>query len=106
MQALRIVLLFALLFVLASSVHLGAVTGDSMEPTIYDGDFLVVQEKPLHAVSEGDVVAFECHGNSVVHRVEERESNGDLVTKGDAANDVDECSVGKENLIGRVAFSL
>lgn len=63
------------------------VTGRSMEPTLYDGDLVVLQERDSY--SAGDVVAYEIpagqpgQGSRIVHRIVGGSGTEGFVTRGD-----------------------
>lgn len=72
----------------------------SMFPTIHQGDILTI-EAPEH-IRNGDVVVFVLAGSLVCHRVTGIENDGDIRTRGDAA-DRDDAPIRQRDVIGRVS---
>lgn len=74
------------------------VSGTSMEPTLEDGDLVVVRRASYDV---GDVVAFRADGGHVIHRLHA----GDPVTgwqaKGDNRSDPDSWVIRPEDVLGR-----
>ena len=68
--------------------HLNVVVSGSMEPVMYRGDIVVIDQNP-NSVQVGDIVVYKAtwFPEPVIHRVKEiyRTSNGStyLITKGD-----------------------
>lgn len=89
-----------------------SVVSESMEPTIPVGGLIIMKECPIEDVKEGDIVCFssvstEIRGETVTHRVVEREitENGSirLYTRGDNPNTTtDAAPVTKANFLGVV----
>jgi hypothetical protein len=71
------------------------VTGASMLPSLWPGDFLTIQSNNLGQVEPGDVVLYIREGRFFVHRtVSEFDSNADdeqqfLITRGDSLPQID-----------------
>lgn len=88
------------------------VTG-SMEPSIEQGELIVVKRQPASAIAVGDVITFysqdpQLQGAINTHRVTGlKDENGSIVfsTKGDANEIEDRYPVKDTNLIGKVVFS-
>jgi signal peptidase I len=58
--------------------------GKSMEPTVHDGDLLIISHLGRENLKTGMIVAFETsEGESILHRIVTVKENGCLVTKGD-----------------------
>jgi len=69
------VIYLVVLFGVISSFSVVGVIGESMEPSLEQGDQVLVYE---HAdVSKGDVVYFSTEGNDVIHRAEFYVEEGD-----------------------------
>lgn len=86
------------------------VSGWSMFPWIREGDVVFLRHTKINDISRGDVIVFEKNGILCIHRVlsisgNATESNIDagLITKGDAALDLDE-PVSPAELRGKVEF--
>ena len=86
------------------------VNSGSMEPTLPVGSLLVV--KPAETYERGDIVTFRgaAGGEPVTHRIEEvrRDAEGreTFLTKGDANPKPDDTVRSREQIIGKVRFSL
>lgn len=79
------------------------VSGDSMEPTMSDGDFVILRERAVYSV--GDVITFEIPagepgaGTLVIHRIVDTE-RGTFVPQGDNRDHVDEWRPTHETIRG------
>jgi signal peptidase len=86
------------------------VRSGSMMPTIDIGSIVVTRNTPNY--NPGDVIAFRTEKNSktiVTHRIAKIETGVDgtfYQTKGDANKTIDGWSVDKENVLGKVYFTL
>ena len=63
------------------------VSGSSMVPTLWPGDLILIQRKPLPQLGSGDIVLQENGGRFFLHRLQTVRTDGDrihLVTRGDA----------------------
>lgn len=125
-RVLNVAALLALLVVVAPFVaqaypsivgadHAFVVQSGSMEPAIQTGSVVFVNAVPSSAVqdriSEGDVITYAEGGAAATttHRVVEKHYNGQSVrftTKGDANDDVDPESVYRDEVVGKVLFSI
>ncbi len=81
-----------------------SITSGSMEPEIPVGSLVVVAPVQAEEVRTGDIVAFRAGGAVIVHRVVENQAaDRQLVTKGDANNNVQDMNpVAYGDLIGVV----
>jgi signal peptidase I len=81
------------------------VRGRSMEPTLRDGDVVIVRAL-TRDVTLGDVVVYRhpVHRFGVVHRIVSWAGGDGWIARGDAAASVDPDSVGPIDIIGRVWF--
>jgi len=101
-----------LMLALGTSHPLLIVSGTSMEPTLHDGDLVVVRGIDISDVQVGDIVAFYepgTHSKIIIHRVVDiRERGGEiyLKTKGDNNERPDRWLVGREDLIGKMVYRL
>jgi signal peptidase I len=89
---------------------LHVVTG-SMEPTIEEGQYVLVIEKDMDNLREEDIIAYysedpDVYGKIVVHRIVDINDNGTYVTKGDANVSADDYHVRKDQIIGRYASEI
>lgn len=77
------------------------VNGNSMYPTIYDGDFLVVNQNIDYEIN--DIICFYNEENKVVvHRIIDKREN-EIITKGDFNKDCDR-PITKNKIIGKVIY--
>lgn len=81
------------------------VTG-SMEPSIHEGDYIIVKKTDTDALKEGDIICFysqdsDIYGRPNTHRIIEIADDGSFVTKGDANQSADEQTVSPDSVIGR-----
>ena len=80
-----------------------SVISPSMEPAIPAGSIIYVEDADGKDLNPGDIVAFKRDGDTVTHRVvENRTSEGEMVTKGDANASDDIFPVKYKDIIGRV----
>lgn len=81
------------------------VLSGSMEPVIWTGSLVFVDEKYNYDdVKVGDVIAFKSGDVSVTHRVLNINENGEIETKGDNNDVSDGFSVSKDNFKGLSKF--
>ena len=84
------------------------VTSDSMIPTLYPNDLLIVQMIGIDKIIVGDIIVFNTHVEDfgiVAHRaIEKFDDNGRIAinTQGDNVDEVDTWVVHDEDLIGKV----
>ena len=84
-----------------------AIISGSMEPAYPTGSLVYAEPAEGAALQAGDVAAFWRDQDVIVHRVRENVSaEGELVTKGDANDEVDIRPVPYQNVLGRVVFSV
>lgn len=81
------------------------VTG-SMEPSIRDGDYIIIEKTEAADLKEGDIICFyssdsDISGRLNTHRIMEISENGGFITKGDANKYSDEEAVSPEAVIGK-----
>ncbi len=76
---------------LATDMPVVAVESNSMVPTFYQGDILIIQgarnpQDYARALAVGDIIVFSADGRSVpiVHRIKETNPDGSYQTQGDA----------------------
>jgi len=87
---LGIIMAFAinqgLVFALSTDMPVVAVESNSMIPTFYKGDMLVLQGVPIEELKVGDVIVFSSteRGTPIVHRIVDINPDGSFQTKGDA----------------------
>jgi len=98
-------------FSLATDTPLVAISGQSMNPTLEDGDLTVVRGVPAEEIKVGDIIVFDPqNGVRTVHRVTRIQTleNGTLTfkTKGDALDGDDPYTVYPENIHGRLLYRI
>lgn len=81
-----------------------AVQGGSMEPTISRGDLIVVVPPPA-TIEPGMILTMRVDGRVITHRVVEVNSDGSLVTRGDANNANDRWR-GRVTVLGQYQFTI
>lgn len=79
--------------------NLTFVVGVSMFPTLLPGDEIVSIESSI--ISVGDIVSYKIENKSILHRVTKIEDEK-IYTKGDNNLKVDNYSIKKENIIGKL----
>lgn len=80
------------------------VTGESMQPTLYQGNVRVCRKRPKK-IKIGDILAYRIDGKSIVHRVVEINKYADVtyyITKGDNNDTVDFIPITKEQIYCKV----
>ncbi|MGL4570493.1 MAG: signal peptidase I [Clostridium sp.] len=83
------------------------VLSGSMKPEFNPGDMVVVKHKDKTDIEVNDVVTFRDYdGNIITHRIIEKLSGNEYITKGDNNNVTDEEVVNEENIIGEVKFNI
>lgn len=96
-------------FTLLQSLSIGdevtaEVTSRSMEPTLSQGEKVVVKRADFSTLRSGDIIAFYIAGlrTMIIHRVVNMHRNDDLyvITRGDANADTDPWVVYEENFLG------
>lgn len=75
-----------LAFALSTDMPIVAVESNSMVPTFYRGDILVLQGVPADQLAVGDIIVFSPPSQStpIVHRIIEINPDGTFQTRGDA----------------------
>ena len=95
-------------FLLYHGNDIMVVTSDSMIPTLYPNDLLIVQMIGIDKIIVGDIIVFNTHVEDfgiVAHRaIEKFDDNGMIAinTQGDNVDEVDTWVVHDEDLIGKV----
>lgn len=84
---------------------LHVVTG-SMEPTISEDDYILVQKTDIAGLKPDDIIAYysedpEIRGKLVIHRIIEIHEDGTFVTKGDANPISDKYAVRPDQVLGK-----
>lgn len=84
---------------------LKVITG-SMEPSIYEGDYIFLEKTDADMLKKGDIIAFYSEDPAIydmpnTHRIIDVRSDGTFVTKGDANEIKDSIPVKPERVIGK-----
>jgi len=85
------------------------VSGKSMEPTLWDGDLVVLKKQDSYTT--GDVVTYEVPGDGpgagtlVIHRITGGDSNG-YITQGDNRDKVDDWRPTADDVRGELSFTV
>ena len=113
---LAIILSIALIYVglhisLATDTPLVAISGQSMNPTLEDGDLIIVRGVPAEEIKIGDIIVFDPpNGVRTVHRVTRIQTleneKPTFKTKGDALTEDDPYTVYPENIHGQVIYKI
>ena len=93
-----------LAFALSTDMPVVAVESNSMIPTFYKGDMLILQGIPTEQLEIGDIIVFSPPGRTpIVHRIIEINPDGTFQTKGDANTNqlVFETSIRPEQIHGK-----
>ncbi|MGN0538154.1 MAG: signal peptidase I [Acutalibacteraceae bacterium] len=87
------------------------VVSGSMEPSIYEGDYILVEKIPCEQLKKGDIITFYSENKSIygmpnTHRIIDINDDGSFVTKGDANINADEEVVTQDKIIGKYSGKL
>ena len=83
------------------------VKSGSMSPTINIGSLIVVEKKETATINIQDVVTFRTSNKTVVtHRLVGVTDRGSYLTRGDANDSIYYTTINKDNIIGKVVFTL
>lgn len=82
------------------------VVSGSMEPSISEGDYIIVRKTDAGELEEGDIICFyskdsKIYGMPNTHRIVRILPDGSFVTKGDANKTEDDTFVSSDMIIGR-----
>lgn len=82
------------------------VVSGSMEPSIHDGDYIIIKKADSSELEAGDIICFystddDIYGMLNTHRIVKRLDDDSYVTKGDANNTEDPSAVTADNIIGK-----
>jgi signal peptidase len=93
-------------FLWGDTYYLPVLSG-SMEPTIPVGGVVVIQQTDPATLHVGDIICFKLSDSQlwVTHRIVNITDEG-FITKGDANNVADRWVVERENVVGKVLFTI
>lgn len=82
------------------------VVSGSMEPSIHDGDYIIIKKTDSSLLKEGDIICFystddEIYGKMNTHRIVRRLDDGSFVTKGDTSFSEDDKAVTADKIVGK-----
>ncbi len=82
------------------------VVSGSMEPSIHDGDYIIIKKTDSSLLKEGDIICFystddEIYGKMNTHRIVRRLDDGSFVTKGDTSFSEDGNAVTADKIVGK-----
>ena len=99
---INIILISLIMLVIIFQPGVHTVVGESMEPTIYEGDRVLII-KSNYIIVEGDIIAFYWaeYGFNVIHRIYEIEGNI-YRAWGDNNPEPDDVDIRKEDIIGKM----
>ena len=93
-------------------VSVFVVSGESMNPSIVNGDLLIVLCLPSQKLESCDIIAFRPHhgeewqGAPIAHRIVAIDDVGHITTKGDNVKFADPYEIYPSDVIGRVVLVL
>lgn len=118
-EIIAIILIYNIILIIVSSINgknfniLGykayIVTTDSMQPSINEGDIVIVKNGKKDKIRQGDVITFNQNDEVITHRVIKNiteESNVEYITKGDNNNTEDTFKVKYDDVIGKVIITI
>ena len=82
------------------------VVSGSMEPSIHDGDYIIIKKTDSSLLKEGGIICFystddEIYGKMNTHRIVRRLDDGSFVTKGDTSFSEDGNAVAADKIVGK-----
>lgn len=82
------------------------VVSGSMEPSIHNGDYIIIKRAAVPELEAGDIICFysgddDIYGMLNTHRIVKRLDDDSFVTKGDANSIEDSSAVTADNIIGK-----
>ncbi len=98
-----IICIIVLYLFLSHTIFFAVVTSDSMRPTFKTGDLLLMQGKG-YTLDDEDIIMFTTPEiqELVIHRVDDIEDDGGILTRGDATNHTDNWVIEKDNVQAEV----
>lgn len=96
-----------LLILMALNFKFVSIKTGSMEPEIGIGDLCIIKElSEEDGLRQGDIVTFSAGDSYVTHRIISDNGDGTYTTKGDANKVYDEAKLTKDNIIGKVVYTV
>lgn len=90
-------------------IYMFNIVSESMEPTFYKDDLVVVKKCDLNQLQKGDIITFKQEDRIISHRIVAiTKEKGEVryITKGDNNDIQDKDSVELKNVYGKVLFSI
>ena len=90
-------------------IYMFNIVSESMEPTFYKNDLVVVKKCKLEELRKGDIITFKQEDRTISHRILEiTKDKGEVkyITKGDNNDVQDKDLVEGQNVYGKVLFSI
>lgn len=90
-------------------IYMFNIVSESMEPTFYKEDLVVVKKCKLEDLKKGDIITFREEDRTISHRIVEiTKEKGDVkfITKGDNNDIPDKDAVEMQDVYGKVLFSI
>jgi signal peptidase I len=101
----RIIALFALWQINARQIEFKTVISGSMSPAINTGDVVAIEKVNISGLKAGDIITFGHETTYTTHRIMNVTAEG-FLTKGDANEDPDISIVKREEVLGKVIFTI
>ena len=86
-------------------IYMFQIISESMEPTFYKNDLVIVKSYPVEELKKGDIITFQQEDRVISHRIEEifkKDENKQFITKGDNNEVQDIEPVDTEDIYGKV----
>lgn len=86
-----------------------AIKSDSMEPTIKNGDVIIIKKIPEEKLEDGDIITFKQNAEIITHRIskiEEEENEKKYITKGDNNNLEDSAKITYQEIKGKKVITI
>ncbi len=96
-----IVLVVYFIFRHTNQIMIYQVETGSMENDIHAGDYILIVKQMDYKI--GDVVTFEKEDGFITHRIVKKD--GDIITTKGDANNIEDDSINKKTIVGRVIMS-
>lgn len=90
-------------------IYMFNIVSESMEPTFYKEDLVVVKKCKLEDLKKGDIITFREEDRTISHRIVEiTKEKGEVkfITKGDNNDIPDKDAVEMQDVYGKVLFSI
>lgn len=84
------------------------IKSDSMEPTIKNGDVIIIKKIPEEKLEDGDIITFKQNADIITHRISkiEEENGKKYITKGDNNNLEDSAKITYQEIKGKKIITI